>query len=165
MEITKTFVNTFDHMMRAKLRWFFRRSLRRYAIAVALITYALHADDPALTTMGIVTRGFAYFLALCVGVLGLHVVLAYLQSRKVAQRTITFTEQNLIVDHKGQSSTRDWDWIISADESTTLISLLVRRMPRLELYMPKTKLDDNEYAVLHGWLVSHGKLPPIDKVA
>lgn len=165
MEITKTFANTFGDMMRAKLRWFVRRSLYRYAIAVVLITYGLHGSNPNLTTTDKLARGLAYFVAICLAVLLLHVVMALSQSRKITPRTITFTEQSLVVNHKGETATRGWNWISSAGESPTLISLLVQKMPRLELYLPKAKLTENEYTVLRGWLSSHGKLPPRVNVA
>jgi hypothetical protein len=91
--------------------------------------------------------------------------MALTQSRKISPRTITFTEQSLVVNHKGEMATRGWDWIISAAESPTIISLLVQKIPRLELYLPKAKLTENEYTVLRGWLSSHGKLPPLVDVA
>lgn len=132
----------------------------KYAIAVALITYGLHGKDPDLTTADKLTRGLAYFLALCLGVLVLHFVMALMLSRKITPRTITFTEHNLVVNHKGELSTRGWDWIISAGETSSIISLLVQKLPRLELYLPKAKLTDIEYTVLREWLIAHGKLPP-----
>ena len=69
MEITKTFANTFHDMMHAKLRWFVRRSLFRYAIAVSLITYGLHAHDASLEFGDKLLRGGLYFVAVCIGVL------------------------------------------------------------------------------------------------
>ena len=165
MEITKTFANTFSDMMRAKIRWFFRRSLYRYAIAVALITYGLHGSNPYLTTTDKLALGLGYFVALSLAVLLLHVVIALTQSRKLTLRTITFTDKSLIVKHKGEMATCGWDWIISAGESPTLISLLVQKRPRLELYLPKTKLTGSEYTVLRRWLSTHGKLPPLINLA
>lgn len=164
MEITKTFANTFYDMMRAKMRWFLRRSLFRYAIAIALITLGIHGSDATLGFGDKVTRGIIYFVALCVGVFVLHIVVAAIQSRRIAPRTITFTENNLIVKHKGGSAHCGWDWIIAAEESSTTIALLVQRLPRLELYLPKSKLSEVECRVLRGWLVSHGKLPQTDAV-
>lgn len=158
MEIRKTFANSFHDMMRAKWRWFLRRSLLRYALAIALITYGLHGTDANLTSAEVVTRGFLYFVILCVAVMMVHVVAAWMQSRRITPRTVIFTEQDVVVEYQGETVSRGWDWIISADESPSVISLLVQRSPRLELYLPRTKLDEHEYTVLHGWLVSHSKL-------
>ncbi len=165
MEITKTFANTFSDMMRAKLRRFLRRSVFRYAIAVVLITYGLHGRDTALEPISVAWKGLTYFIALCAGVLMLHVVAATIQSRRIAPRTVTFKDNELIIKHKGETVTRDWDWIIAAEDSPKVIALLVRKLPRLELYLPKTKLDRNEYNILRNWLVSHGKLGPENNVA
>ena len=165
MEITKTFSNTFSDMMRAKFRWFLRRSVFRYAIAVGLITYGLHGRTTALEPLTVAGKGLTYFIALCAGVLMLQVVAAAVQSRRIAPRIVTFTENELIVNYKGESITRDWDWIIAAEDSPKVIALLVRKMPRLELYLPKTKLNGNEYNILCGWLVLHGKLSPTNYVA
>lgn len=158
MEITRTFANTYGDMMRAKMRLFFRRSVYRYAIAVALITFGLHAKDPALTSADKLIRGVGYFFALCLFVLSIYAVVALAQSRRITPRTITFTGTRLIVNHNGELSDHGWDWIISAGESPRLISLLVQRMPRLELYLPKRQLNKIEYDVLRSWLVLHGKL-------
>jgi hypothetical protein len=158
MEIRKTFANSFHDMMRAKWRWFLRRSLLRYALAIALITYGLHGTDANLTSAEVVTRGFLYFVILCVAVMMVHVVAAWMQSRRITPRTVIFTEQDVVVEYQGESVSRGWDWIISADESPSVISLLVQRSPRLELYLSRTKLDEHEYTVLHGWLASHRKL-------
>lgn len=165
MEITKTFANTFSDMMRAKIRLFLRRSVFRYAIAVALITYGLHGRDASIEPLSVVFKGLTYFMALCAGVLMLQVVAATVQSRRIAPRTVTFTESEVIVNHNGETVTRNWDWIIAAEDSQTVIALLVQKMPRLELYLPKTKLDQNEYNILRSWLVAHGKLSPNKHVA
>ena len=150
-------------MIRGKLRGFLHRSVYRYAIGVALITYALHANDSELSVSEKLVAGFEYFGALCLGVLLLLFATAIIQSRKMTPQMITFKEQNLVVEHQGELSFRDWDWIISARESPAFISLLVQKRPRFELYLPKSRLNENEYAVLRGWLVSHGKLPPSDE--
>ena len=162
MEITKTFGNTLRDMMRAKLRVFVRRSVYRYAISIALITMAMHGADQTLTTWDKLSRGLIYFAALCFAIVLLYLISALLQSRRFTPRTVTFTESTLIVDQNGESACHDWGWIISADESSTTISMLIQKLPRLELYLSKHKLDDTEYETLRAWLVSHGKLAPTE---
>ena len=110
-------------------------------------------------------RGLIYFAALCLGVLLLYAVSASIQSRRFTPRTITFTKDTIVVNRNGELASHDWNWIISADESPTVISLLVQKMPRLELYLPKRTLNDNEYDTLHGWLVANGKLSPTENMA
>jgi hypothetical protein len=144
-------------MMRAKLKWFFRRSLLRYAIATALVTYGMHGINASLQPRGMAVRGLVYFAILCFAVLVLLVMTAWMQSRRITPRTVTFTEDSVVVDFKGESVNRGWDWIIAAEESPTLISLLVQKLPRLELYLHKASLDDDEYRTLHEWRVLHGK--------
>ena len=165
MEITKTFGHTFRDMMLAKLRAFRHRSVYRYALGVALITVAAHGSDPTLTASDKFTRGLIYFTLLCLGVFLLYAISASIQSRSIRPRTVTFTNDTLVVNQNGESANHDWDWIISADETTTMLSLLVQTMPRLELYLPRHKLSDTEYDMLRGWLVSHGKLAPTENVA
>ena len=165
MEITKTFRNTFRYMMRAKVRWFLRRSVFRYAMAIALITCGLHGRDPSIAPMDMAWKGLTYFAALCAAVLMLNVISAAVQSRRLDRRTVTFTENDLMVNHNGEIVMRDWDWILSAEESPTVISLLIQEFPRFELYLPKTELEDDEYDVLRDWLVSHGKLDTKKDVA
>jgi len=164
MEVTKTFARTFRDLMRAKLRSFARCSFYRYAVGVAIITVSVHGSDPALTSAAKLTRGLIYFAALCLCVVLLYVISATIQSRRITPRMITFTKERLVVAYKGNSTDHDWNWIISASESSTAISLLVQKIPRLELYLPKTKLNESEYDNLRGWLVTHGKLQPLDNV-
>ncbi len=165
MEITKTFVNKFRFVMRAKVRWFLRRSIFRYATAVALMTYGIHGHKTSIEPMDMAWKGLRYFAALCAAVLTLHIIAAAVQSRRVDQRTVTFTEDDVIVDHNGEIVRQDWDWILSAEDSPRMISFLVQESPRLELYLPKTELEDDEYDALRGWLVSHGKLDAKNNVA
>ncbi len=113
--------------------------------------------NASLQLREIAVRGLVYFAILSIAVLVLHVVTAWVQSRRITPRTVTFTEDSVVVDFKGESVDRGWDWIIAAEESPTLISLLVQKLPRLELYLHKATLDDDEYRTLHEWLVLHGK--------
>lgn len=158
MDIEVTFGNTFRDMLRAKWRWFLRRSLLRYTLATALITYGLHGIDPKWTSAEIVTRGIIYWGVLCLAVIVLHVVAAWIQSRRITPRTVTFSEEDVIVHYRGESVSRGWDWIIAADESPAMIVLLVQKLPRRELYLPRAKLSEHEYGILRGWLASRGKL-------
>jgi len=103
-------------------------------------------------------KGLIYFGVLCVGVLVLHVVAATVQSRRISPRAVTFTKYDLIVNHKGETVSRGWDWIIAAENTSTVITLFVQKMPQLELHLPKTRLDESEYRILHGWLILHGKI-------
>ncbi len=158
MEITKTFGNTFGNMMRAKLRRFKRRSALRYALGVALITYGIHGQDASIEPMQMVRNGIVYFVVLCVGVLLVYVITAMFQSRKVEVRTVTFTKNNIVVAYQGETVSRGWDWVIAAEDSRRVITLLIQRLPQLELFLPKDKLSEVEYRTLCKWLVARGKL-------
>ena len=160
MKITQTFGSTFSYMMRAKLRNFARRSVYRYAAGIMLITFGMHRANQSLSTLETLSRG-----ALCFGALLLIVFLVYciysiVQSRRFPLRTVTFTETTITVLQGGNTTSCDWGWVISADESSAIISMLIQQSPRTEIYLPKNKLGETKFTTLRKWLIAHGKLPP-----
>lgn len=158
MEITLVFGATFADMMRAKLRHFFRRSLLRYAVGAALIAFGLHGLAGKASQAEIAVRGIVYFLLLCAGVLVLHVIAAFVQSRRQTPRQVTFSESDIVVTQQGETVRHGWPWILAAQESNNMLALQIQRSPPRELFLPKSKLPNNDYQTLRGWLVAHGKL-------
>lgn len=158
MEITKTFVGTYSYMLFAKLRRFFRHSVYRYAVGVALATYAVHSHEASMGTGAIVLRGLFYFLALCLFVLALLVISAGIQWRRFAPLSVTFKEDDIVVNQDGKISARGWAYVISAKDAPETISLVVHKFPHLELFLSKPKMSEQECKVLLDWLGRHGKL-------
>ncbi|MBU2964523.1 hypothetical protein Q4508_04705 [Amphritea sp. 2_MG-2023] len=158
MEITKTFVHTFKDSIRTKLRQFMRRSLYRYAFGVALITFAAHGMDAEMGALEIALRGLIYLTIACAGILVVYVISSYVQSKNRVPITIRFSEVGLVVSQGVDSVNHDWCWIQSAEESSNLLTLVIRELPRYELYLSKPECPDKEYKVLREWLVLHGKL-------
>ena len=158
MEITQTFGSTFSYMLRAKMRNFARRSWYRYAAGIALVTYGIHRADPSLSNFDKLSHGVLYFALLCIFVFLVYCVYAAVQSRRFPVRTVTFTDTTITVVQDGNATTRDWDWVISADESSTIISMLIHQSPRTEGYLPKHKIGETDFHTFRNWLVSNGKL-------
>jgi hypothetical protein len=166
VDVTKSFVNAFPYVLRAKLRGFFRRSLYRYAIAAALLAYALNiANIKAAAIIDFVRIWAIYFLGICAVALVLIVFSTRIQSRRLVPQEVTFREDAIIVTHRGQTETRTWDWIIHAEESRESFAFLVQERPRLELFLGKRHLTEDEYRSLRTWLVEHGKLLPDTRAA
>lgn len=159
MTITKTFASTFYYMMLSKLRRFIRRSLYQYAIGIAVFTYGMHGQDATMSLGDMVGKGLFYFAITCVFALLLNMLVAAIQLRQIPSQTITFAKTGLQVEQDGETSKQGWDWIISAEETASYIALVVKKMPRFELYLSKAKLNETEYQALHEWLVGQNKLP------
>ena len=166
MEITKTFVNALPYVLRAKIRAFFRRSVFRYAIATALIAYAINFSSiKSIAGIEFLKIWMIYLLGICAVALILILISAVVQSRRLVPRQVTFKEEAIIVTHRGETETKTWDWIIAAEETVDFFAFIVQKIPRLELFLRKKQLDDDEYQSLRAWLVEHGKLPTETRAA
>jgi hypothetical protein len=166
MEITKTFANALPFVIRAKLRGFLRRSIFRYAIAAAILAYALNISSiKSIASIEFLKIWGIYLLGICAFVLILLLVSAVIQSRQLVPQQVTFIEDAIIVSQGGQTETKEWDWIIAAQETVDSLVFLIQKRPRLELFIGKKQLNDDEYQVLLTWLVEHGKLKKVNGTA
>jgi hypothetical protein len=160
VEIHTTLVNAFPFVLRAKMRGFFRRSVYRYALATAMLAYALHFPNiKSIATVEFAAIWAAYFGGICGVVLVLILISAAIQSRHLDLRSVTFKEDAIIVSQGGATETKSWDWIIRAEDLADCFALLVQRRPRLEAFISKKHLSDEETRMLKEWLVEHTKLP------
>jgi hypothetical protein len=156
MKITKTFSSTFADLMRGKLRHFLRRSIYLYAVAVGLFAFgAWLAND---ISQSLIVQWGTYFVLVCIVSLFLQFASAAVQCRRMPKRVVTFEPETITVECGGNSTMHSWDWILSAEETEIRLLLLIRRAPRFELFIPKSKLDPLEYELLVKLLTSKGKL-------
>lgn len=162
MEVTKTFANTLHYVILAKVRWFLRRSLYRYAISTAAIAYGLHwlhvGHAPSIASLPFLKLWGEFFTLVLAAGFVLQALAVSIQSARHIPRHITFREDEIVVVHRGLTQATDWNWIGSAEESSNLLVLSVRKFPRLELFLPKTKLTADELSFLREQLVAHNKL-------
>jgi hypothetical protein len=166
VEITRTFVNALPYVIRAKIRGFARRSVFAYAIASALIAYAIHTPSlKSIATVEYFRTWVIYFLLICTVALTMNLISAVIQSRRLIPRQVTFKQEAITITHRGNTECKTWDWIIAAEELGDSFPFVVQRFPRLELFLSKKRLSEDEYRSLRAWLVEHGKLPPRTRAA
>jgi len=166
VEITKAFVNSLRYVLRAKMRQFLRRSVFAYALAAALIAYGLNSPSiKSIASFEFLKIWITYSLGICAVALMLILISALVQSRRIVPHHVTFKEEAIIVTYRGETQTRTWDWIIAAEETSDFFAFVIRKRPRLELFLGKKCLDSDEHQSLRTWLVQHGKLPTAARVA
>ena len=172
MVITKSFDHTFYFNLRVKLRRVLRHSVKRYFLAAVMITFARCSFDsiPPSSTLwyAIVLDGLVVFSLLMGCILLILTLAAYLQTRRALRLDIAFSERELVVTevadgHAEEPVTQGWDWIASADNARNMLYLTLDQS-RLSLCLPKSELSEEEYQLLHGWLLAQGKLPEKDKL-
>ena len=162
MKITKTFVNAFPYVFRAKMRAFFSRSIFRYALGSLLIALAFHFTSLiSILSFEFLKIWGLYLFGICIFVIMLLLISTYFQSRRHNPQEVTFTEESIVTKQNEQTVTKSWDWIIAAQETAEFFAFLVQKRPRLELFIDKDQLNDDEYQELRGWLVKNGKLSEI----
>ena len=161
MEVTLVFRGSFATMMRAKWRYFRRRSVWRYAIASALLGLGVsfmmrdHFDLQIFFLTWLTS-----IISLCGLIWLFHLISAVIQTRPALNRIVTFTENAIHVTHNSKTIATDWNWIISAEDERDILTLLISKWPRRELYVNRHFLEEEAYHVLYKWLVQHGKLRP-----
>ncbi len=158
MEIKKAFTNHFRFIIYAKARRFIRRSIFKYLAAVIMLSYARYLLDRTINPVDIAAEGVVGFILLCVIVALILIVAAMVQSKKKILIEVTFTENELTVTDSGITSTRNWDWILAAEESLNVFELLIKKRPFFGLYLPKSKLSESECQAFRNWLILHNKL-------
>ena len=155
MKITKTFSSTFADMLRGKLRNFLRRSIYLYAVAAGLLAFgAWLAND---ISQSLIVQWGVYLFLVCIVSLLVQFASAAVQWRRIPNSVVTFEPETITVECGENSTTHSWDWILSAEETEMRVLLLIRRSPRFELFIPKSKLDPLEYELLVKLLMSKGK--------
>lgn len=145
------FQTTFQHLLLGKLYNFRRRSLWRYLLAALLLSLA----RPALL------GGFwQTWLALSLGLGALGLGVLFLSSYWQRHRTgldakITFRTDQIVVrpaDAAQPAQTKDWRWILRADESGSHFFLLIGQVPRQYLLLRKAALTAAEVTTFRQWL-------------
>ncbi len=144
--------------MFAKVRWFVRRSIYRYFIAVVMFSFGRHLLDTTINSVDIVIEGVLGFILLCFSILLIQIVAARMQSKRIKPTKVIFKEDELTVTQFGKTTNRGWDWIISAEDTPSVFALLIQKKPIFEIYLPKSELTGNEQKTLLNWLIKHDKL-------
>ena len=146
-------MNAFPFVLRAKLRWFVRRSLLLYAVAsvgIAMGVEVLAGDG--LVLEAVLDRWLQVYVIVFVAALLTHVVMAKVQSARLVPRQVSFREDEIVVTRAGTTERLGWDWILAAGESRRLFVFRVRNPSVLELFLAKDALTDEEADCLRGWL-------------
>ncbi len=161
-QITKTFSYTPSSMMLVKARNFLKRSLWRYILAGLLGAVGIQ-----LLRRGDLFTGTTlyYFLGVTFTLLLLSLLLMFVSSLMLAQTmkskkmTVSFSQNEIIVryENTGAEETKNWNWILSSEETKRYYFLAVNLAPRYELVLSKSKFTDEEKELFNKWLVVNGK--------
>lgn len=142
--VTKRITINYNSVLKAKLYFFFKRSLWRYLFAILIIAYIFPLNPP-----GFLLSGLIYFSLFAVVIL---VPLYHFSSVTLAKKIdfdaeVTFSEANIVVVHKNKQSTetKDWTWIRNIDITANNVWLVTNESPRFLISLSKNKLSESEW--------------------
>ncbi|MBC9933494.1 hypothetical protein [Chitinophaga qingshengii] len=144
MEVTKKVQSDYNSILRAKLYFFFRKSLWLYLLGMLLLAYEL-----PLPSWGVIPSAIVYFFVFVVLVLipVYHFSTKMLEKKIGFDAVITFSEQNIVIRHINKELTeiKQWDWIKQINLAPNAVWLVTDQSFRFAITLPKNKLDENEW--------------------
>ncbi|WP_223648700.1 hypothetical protein [Hymenobacter psoromatis] len=99
---------------------------------------------------------FTYSAGFC----GLGYAMVYLGShwqrrKQVFQAMVEFQPTRILVHYDNPdrpAETKNWSWILTSEENEAYFFLLIQRLPRLEMRLPKNTLTPEEVVAFRTWL-------------
>lgn len=134
----------------AKLHQFRRRSGWRYLLASLLLSVVY----PSLAGHFLLTWGVLFLGCCALALAAIYVSSYWPRNQPVFEADVAFEEAHIQVWPVGGGGpeTKEWGWVLAADESRTHFYLLIRRFPGLSLVLAKTALAPEETTTLRAWL-------------
>lgn len=143
MVITKRIQTTYKTILRAKMYFFFRKSIWMYLLAMLMLGYAFPLEN-----IGIILSGLIYFFifALVILVPVYHFSTQMMVKKAHLDANIEFNEQGIIIRHTDSNTieTKSWDWIKRIDITRKDILLIVDHPTRFLIALEKNKLTAPE---------------------
>ncbi|NLR57650.1 hypothetical protein HGH93_06045 [Chitinophaga polysaccharea] len=143
MVITKRIQTTYNTVLRAKMYFFFRKSIWMYLLGMLMLGYALPLENA-----GMLLSALIYFIifALVILVPVYHFSTQMMVRKAHLDANIEFNEQGIIIRHIDSNTieTKSWDWIKRIDISRKDILLIVDHPTRFLIALEKSKLTAPE---------------------
>lgn len=141
--VTKRITIDYNSVLKAKIYFFFKRSIWRYLPAMLIVAYIFPLNPP-----GFLLSGLIYFFVFTIVIL---VPLYHFSSVMMAKKIdfdadVTFSEAHIVVAHKNKPSTetKEWTWIRNIDITANNVWLVTNEAPRFLISLPKNKLSESE---------------------
>ncbi|TWF42929.1 hypothetical protein FHW36_102691 [Chitinophaga polysaccharea] len=143
MVITKRIQTTYNTVLRAKMYFFFRKSIWMYLLGMLMLGYAFPLEN-----VGAISSAFVYFIIFALVIL---VPVYHFSTRAMVRKAhldanIEFNEQDIIIRHIDNNNieTKSWDWIKRIDITRKDILLIVDHPTRFLIALEKSKLTAPE---------------------
>jgi hypothetical protein len=161
-QITRTFSHTPSSIMLGKARHFLKRSLWRYIFAALLVTAGIQLSQQRDLFTG---TTLYYFLGVTFTLLLLSLLVMFVstlilaQTMKSKNMAVSFSQDEITIryENTGVEETKNWNWILSSEETKRFYFFDVSLAPRYGLVLSKSKFTDEEKELFNKWLVVNGK--------
>lgn len=141
--VTKRITINYNSVLKAKIYFFFRRSLWRYLFAILVIAYIFPLNPP-----GFLLSGLIYFFGFAIVVLApLYHFSSVMMAKKIDfDADVTFSEAHITVVHRNKQATeiKEWTWISNIDITSNNVWLVTKEAPRFLISLNKNKLSESE---------------------
>ncbi len=140
--ITQRLVSNFDHILRSKIYFFFKRSIWKYLILALLIAYL-----KPMNQMHPILSAIVYFLLINVILWPLQYISAKAYARSINfDADVTFGEDEIIIKHNNKEAieTKDWNWIQKIEIRKERIWLTLTQARPFGISIPLSKLSKSD---------------------
>ncbi len=131
-------------MLRAKLYFFFKKSVWMYLLGMLLLGYALPFD-----TFGVIPSTLIYFLLFTIIILVpvYHFSAKALANSNAMDADVEFSDQSIVIRHRNKDlvETKDWSWIKQIDLTGKAVLLVVNQSRRFLITIDRGSLTDSEW--------------------
>lgn len=141
--VERRIISSFEYILAAKLRSYFRKSIWKYLLASVLFSFATLGKLGGLIQGTLIIWSILIILTL--------LIIYFDSSRKAKDQlfdaNVKFSEDEIIIDHligNKEREIRDWSWIKSIEITNSLIILKLDVNTDYSLFLDRRKLNENE---------------------
>lgn len=143
MVVRKRIQSGYNQILRAKIYFFFKRSIWRYLLGMIILGFVCPLNPP-----GAIVSALIYFLIFMVIIL---IPVYHFGSKVMAKRSafdadVEFNEQNITVKHRNKDleEVKEWTWIRQIDITGKAVFLVVNQANQFVISLPNNSLSEEE---------------------
>ena len=144
MVVIKRIQSNYSLILRAKIFFFFKKSIWRYLLGMLLLAWVY-----PLNQLGVIISALVYFLVFIVAIL---IPVYHFSSKMMAKRSsfdadVEFNEQNIIIKHRNKdlSEVKEWKaWVKQIDIRSSAVFIVLNQPYRFVIIFQKDKLSADE---------------------
>ncbi|MDN5284464.1 MAG: hypothetical protein JWR38_738 [Mucilaginibacter sp.] len=143
MVVAKRIQSSYNQILRAKIYFFFKRSIWRYLLGMFILGFVCPLNPP-----GAIISALIYFLIFIVVILipVYHFSSKIMEKRIAFDADVEFNKQNIIIKHRNKDleEVKEWTWIKQIDITGKAVFLIVNQPNQFAIILNNNNLSENE---------------------